>query len=65
MPSATEPADDGTPAWQPVRPRRRLFSLIVSWFAIGVALMVAAWLLPGIHIDNFGGALVSRRSSPR
>jgi uncharacterized membrane protein YvlD (DUF360 family) len=58
MSSATEPATGGTPAWQPVRARWRLFPLIVSWLATGVALMVAAWLLPGMHIKNFGGALV-------
>jgi len=58
MPSVTEPANGGPPAWQPVRPRRRLFPLIVSWLATGVALMVAAGLLPGMHIDDFGGALL-------
>ena len=58
MPSVTEPANGATPAWQPVRPRRRLFPLIVSWLATGVALMVAAGLLPGMHIDDFGGALL-------
>ena len=58
MPTVTEPANDGTPAWQPVRPRRRLLPLIVSWLATGVALMVAAALLPGVHIENFGGALL-------
>jgi uncharacterized membrane protein YvlD (DUF360 family) len=58
MPTTTEPANGGTPAWQPVRPRRRLFPLIVSWLATGVALMVAAELLPGMHIDDFGGALL-------
>ena len=47
MPTATEPANGGNPAWQPVRPRRRLLPLIVSWFATGVALMVAAESSPG------------------
>ena len=36
----------------------RLFPLLVSWFATGVAVMVAAGILPGVHIDNFLGALV-------
>ncbi|HVD87943.1 MAG TPA: phage holin family protein, partial [Jatrophihabitantaceae bacterium] len=57
-PTATEPATGDTPAWQPVHPRRRLFPLIVSWLATGIALMVAAALLPGMHIENFGGALL-------
>ena len=46
------------PAWQPERPRIHLFKLIVSWLAMGVALMVAAGLLPGVRIDDFWGALV-------
>ena len=45
-------------SWQPDRPRLRLFPLLVSWFATGVALMVASWLLPGVEIETFWGALV-------
>ena len=44
--------------WKPVAPRLRLFPLVVSWFATGVALMVAAWLLPGVEIRSFWGALL-------
>jgi uncharacterized membrane protein YvlD (DUF360 family) len=44
--------------WQPERPRLRVFSLVVSWVAMGIALMVAAGVLPGVSIDNFWGALV-------
>ena len=36
----------------------RLFPLLVSWLATGVALMVAAGILPGVHIDDFWGALL-------
>ena len=45
-------------AWTPERPRFTLFGLLVSWLATGVALMVAAALLPGVHIDGFWGALL-------
>ena len=45
-------------SWQPERPRLKLFPLLVSWFATGVALMVAAWILPGVDIESFWGALV-------
>ena len=45
-------------AWKPERPRLRLFPLLVSWVATGVALMVASAILPGVHIDGFWGALV-------
>ena len=44
--------------WQPDRPRWRLFPLIASWLATGVAFMVAAGLLPGVSIDGFWGALL-------
>ena len=45
-------------SWRPERPRLKLFPLLVSWFATGVALMVAAWLLPGVDIKSFWAALV-------
>jgi uncharacterized membrane protein YvlD (DUF360 family) len=44
--------------WKPEAPRLRLFPLVVAWFATGVALMVAAWLLPGVDIKSFWGALL-------
>jgi uncharacterized membrane protein YvlD (DUF360 family) len=45
-------------AWKPDRPSLRLFPLITSWLATGIALVVASWLLPGVDIENFWGALV-------
>ena len=39
-------------------PPRRLFSLVVSWLVMGVALMVAAGLLPGVSVESFWGALL-------
>ena len=36
----------------------RLFSLVVSWLVMGVALMVAAGLLPGVSVESFWGALL-------
>jgi len=32
--------------------------MMAAWLATGVALMVAAAVLPGVHIDDFGGALL-------
>jgi uncharacterized membrane protein YvlD (DUF360 family) len=58
MPSDSEPTYGQSTEWQPERPRLRVFPLIVSWLAMGVALMVAAGLLPGVSIDDFWGALV-------
>ena len=40
------------------RPTRQLFALVVSWLAMGVALIVTAGILPGVSIENFWGALV-------
>ena len=45
-------------AWRPARPRWRVVPLLVSWFATGIALMVAAGILPGVDIENFWSALV-------
>ena len=45
-------------AWQSKRPRWRVFPLLLSWFATGIALMVAAGILPGVDIESFWGALV-------
>ena len=58
MSSAPHPAFGDTSGWRPERPRLRPFPLLVSWLATGVALMVAAGILPGVHIDDFWGALL-------
>ena len=58
MTNGPEPAYGQSTAWQPERPRFRLFPLLVSWFATGVALMVAAAILPGVDIGSFWGALL-------
>ena len=57
MPDDQEPTYGHSTSWQPERARFRLFPLLVSWIATGVALMAAAWLLPGVDIKNFAGAL--------
>ena len=58
MSSGPEPAYGHSTAWKPELPRFRLFPLLLSWLATGVALMVAAGILPGVHIDGFWGALL-------
>jgi len=56
--SSTSAQAYGVTGWQPERPELRPLSLVVSWFVTGVALMVAAWALPGVDVRNFWGALV-------
>ena len=58
MPSEAERTYGQSTAWKPERPRIRLFPLVVAWFATGVALMVAAWVLPGVDVKSFWGALL-------
>jgi uncharacterized membrane protein YvlD (DUF360 family) len=58
MSSEAQPEYGESTAWKPERPRLQLFPLLVSWFATGVALMVASGILPGVHIDSFWGALL-------
>jgi uncharacterized membrane protein YvlD (DUF360 family) len=45
-------------AWKPDRPQWRLIPLLATWFATGIALMVAAGILPGVDIESFWGALL-------
>ena len=67
MASDSQPAYGESTAWQPERPRLRLLPLVLSWLAMGIALMVAAGLLPGVCIDSSGGAARrgDRRSAER
>ncbi len=58
MASEQAPAYGQSTAWKPQRPRLRPARLVVSWLATAVALVVAAWILPGVHIDDFWGALL-------
>jgi uncharacterized membrane protein YvlD (DUF360 family) len=46
-----------TASWQPVRPRIRLFDLLLAWFLNGISLLVAAWLLPGTSFSDPWGAI--------
>ena len=53
-------------AWKPERPRLRAFPLLISWLGTGVALMVAAGVLPGRrHRGASGVRCSSQSSSPR
>ena len=47
------------PTWSPARPRIRPFRPVLSWLVSGAALLVAALIVPGVHVPGFGGAIVA------
>ncbi len=47
------------PAWSPERPRFKLGRVLLSWLVASASLLVAAEIVPGVSVPNFGGALVT------
>jgi uncharacterized membrane protein YvlD (DUF360 family) len=45
------------PAWTPETPKFKPVRLIVNWVTAGVGVLVTAWILPGISVEGFAGAL--------
>ena len=48
-----------TPAREVERPRIRPVRLLVAWVLSAAALLFAAWVMPGVNVNGFGGALVA------
>jgi uncharacterized membrane protein YvlD (DUF360 family) len=46
------------PTWQPERIKLRPLRLLVSWLITAASLTIAAGILPGVDIADFGGALL-------
>jgi uncharacterized membrane protein YvlD (DUF360 family) len=46
-------------AWQPARPRFRPLAVVLAWILSAAALLAAAWVVPGAHVNNFWSALVA------
>src|SRR3984957_417910 len=44
--------------WSPTRPRLRLLRLVVSLLVGAVAIWVISWVLPGVHLNSFAGAVI-------
>jgi len=47
------------PAWRPERPRLRLRQVVLAWLVGATALLIAAALVPGVHVNGFGGAIIA------
>lgn len=45
--------------WQPEAPRFRPLQLLLSWLIAGVAVFVAAAIVPGVSVGHFGDALLA------
>jgi uncharacterized membrane protein YvlD (DUF360 family) len=45
------------PAWEVARPRYHVFRVLVAWLLSALALLGAAWLVPGADIRDFSSAL--------
>ena len=45
--------------YEPLRPRFRPFRILVAWLVSSAALLFAAWVVPGVEVNGFGGALVA------
>jgi uncharacterized membrane protein YvlD (DUF360 family) len=57
---STPPAEYGTtPEWTPAKPRLRVFPVLTAWLVNAVALVVAAQLLPGATVSDFGSAVAA------
>jgi uncharacterized membrane protein YvlD (DUF360 family) len=47
------------PAWEVMRPRFHVFRLLVAWVLSALALLAAAWVVPGADVKGFGSALLA------
>ena len=65
MSTESTPAYGESSAWRPERPNLRLFPILTSWLATGIAFMVAAGIVPGAASTASGAPCSSRPSSPR
>ncbi len=45
--------------WTPEVPRFRLLRVLLSWLVAAVSVLIAAWIVPGVHVGNFRDALAA------
>jgi uncharacterized membrane protein YvlD (DUF360 family) len=46
-------------SWHPETPRLGILRLAVSWLVAGAAFAIAAALVPGVHVNELGGAILA------
>jgi uncharacterized membrane protein YvlD (DUF360 family) len=54
----TQAPVSGPVAWQPTKPALRPLRLLVAWALSAASVYVAAWIVPGVTVDNPGGAFL-------
>ena len=58
--SAAAPQGYGdTPRWEPMKPQLRPLRLVVAWLIAAASFWVAAGLVPGVGLDEPGGAFLA------
>jgi uncharacterized membrane protein YvlD (DUF360 family) len=45
--------------WRPARPRLSVVKLLVTWLIATVSLLIGCAIVPGAHVNGFGGALAA------
>ena len=53
------------PAWRPARPKFRPLALILAWILSAAALLAAAWIVPGAHVNQLLGRALGDRGDRR
>jgi uncharacterized membrane protein YvlD (DUF360 family) len=59
MSAATQSEYGRRPDWGVGRPRFHIFRLLLAWIVSALALLGAAWLVPGAAVHDFGNALIA------
>jgi uncharacterized membrane protein YvlD (DUF360 family) len=59
MTTATQSDYGRAVTWSPARPKLRPLRLLLAWVVSALALLAAAWIVPGATVNGFWGALVA------
>jgi uncharacterized membrane protein YvlD (DUF360 family) len=59
MAAPSEAGYGAAPTWGVGRPRFHVFRLLLSWVLSALALLGAAWVVPGASVNDFRGALLA------